>query len=403
MPQDSRNGRLSLLVVFAFLLTLGALFQDFRFDRSLTAQRTALLNVEHQIGQIEVAHAELRGAQTGYLAAGQGPGFWTQRTSDLSTQISTALGRLRASAHASVMPQYDAALGALDDLTSIDKRAREQVAADQRFMASDLIFVDSNEPSQRLAAALGSARATEAAVAEAAMTFTSRIRFALNAFAMGVVLLSALFFGRPAAPVSNLSEAEKTAQMLRELPPPVKTVSPPIRVAAPAPVAVAPPPPAPAPWVALPDAAELCVDLARVMDSRDIPALLERAAMVLDAKGLIIWMADEHGNLLSPTLTHGYPDKVLVRMGSLEVGADNVTSLAFRSMRPQTMPATAPGSAGAIAAPLITSAGCSGVLAAEVRDGKPTPEMVAITKIIAAQFATLIGPSDVNAARAAQA
>lgn len=401
MTQDSRTRNLSLLVVSAFLLTLGALIQDYRFDHSLSAERTSLLAVEQQIGSIEVAHAEFRAAETGYLAAGQSPDFWTRRATELHTQISSGLTRLRSSSPASVTPQYEAALIALADLENIDKRARELIQNDQRFMAADLVFADSNEPSQRLAGALGTARATEIAAAEARMRFTSRIRFAMNAGVMGLVLLGALFLGRPAKPVSGLSEAEKMAQMLRDLPPPVKPATPLSRPT--------PPPPAPvvvvpaAPSFSLPDAAELCVDLARVIDSRDIPALLERAATVLDAKGLIIWMVDERGRMLTPSLTHGYPDKVLTRMGSLDVDADNVTSLTFRSMRPQTMPATVPGAAGAIAVPLITSSGCSGVLAAEVREGKPTDELVALTKIVAAQFATLIGPGDTGAARAAQA
>ncbi len=400
MTQDSRAHNLSLLVLFAFLLTLGALFQDYRFDRALNGERSTLRSVEQQIGLIAVAHAEFRAAETGYLAVGQGPDFWTRRASELYAQIATALTRLRSSSAPSVTPQYEAAIAALADLENIDKRARELIENDQRFMAADLVFVDANEPSQRLAGALGSARSAEIVMAEARMTFTSRIRFALNAGAMGLVLLVALVLGRPAKHISNLSDAERMAQMLRELPPAVKPAIPLSRATPPpAPVVVAPP----APPFSLADTAELCVDLARVIDSRDVPALLERAAALLDAKGLIIWMVDRQSNSLTPSVTHGYPDKVLIRMGSLDVGADNVTSLAFQSMRPQTMPATAPGGAGAIAVPLITSSGCSGVLAAEVRDGKPSEEMVALAKIIAAQFATLIGPGDVSPARAAQA
>jgi hypothetical protein len=188
--------------------------------------------------------------------------------------------------------------------------------------------------------------------------------------------------------------------MLRELPPPVKP-------AAPSPARVPTPAPAPAlpltTGVNLPEAADLCVDLARVMDTRDVPALLERAASVLDAKGVIIWTVDSAGTTLTPALTHGYPGKVLSRLGVLDVAADNVTSLSFRSMRPQTMPGGEPGAAGAIAVPLMTASGCSGVLAAEVREGRPAPEMIAVTTILAAQFATLIGPVDLGATRAAQA
>ena len=70
-------------------------------------------------------------------------------------------------------------------------------------------------------------------------------------------------------------------------------------------------------------------------------------------------------------------------------------------MRPQVMNGAAAGSAGAVAVPLVTSAGCTGVLSAETRDSKPTPETIAVARILAAQFATLIAPSDAGSARAA--
>src|SRR6185437_15521153 len=66
------------------------------------------------------------------------------------------------------------------------------------------------------------------------------------------------------------------------------------------PPALSPPPP-PVPEVNLADAASLCTDLARVLDTRDVPALFERAAQVLDAKGLVLWVADTSGVRLEPS------------------------------------------------------------------------------------------------------
>jgi len=112
---------------------------------------------------------------------------------------------------------------------------------------------------------------------------------------------------------------------------------------------------------------------------------------------------DAAGGVLHPSLSHGYPEKVLNRLGTLEVDSDNVTSLAFRSVRPQMMAGASPGAAGAVAVPLVTAAGCSGVFAAELRDSTPAPELLALTRIVAAQFATLIAPPALNGARAAEA
>jgi hypothetical protein len=154
----------------------------------------------------------------------------------------------------------------------------------------------------------------------------------------------------------------------------------------------------------LPAAAELCGDLARVLDERDVPVLLERAAKVLDASGVILWVANPDTGRLQPMLTHGYGVKVLRRLGTLDIEADNVTSLAFRSMRPQHVHGSNGSSAGALAVPLVTAHGCTGVLAAEVRDARLGPDGLALARIIAAQFATIIAPAEESApSRAAEA
>jgi hypothetical protein len=58
----------------------------------------------------------------------------------------------------------------------------------------------------------------------------------------------------------------------------------------------------------------------------------------------------------------------------------------------QTVSAAA-GSNGAIAVPLVSPAGCRGVMSAEVRhDAEKQPARLAAAAIIAAQLATLVGP-----------
>ena len=52
-----------------------------------------------------------------------------------------------------------------------------------------------------------------------------------------------------------------------------------------------------------------------------------------------------------------------------------------------------PISDGAIAAPLVTPAGCIGVMAAEVRNAREKrDDTLAAAAIVAAQLATLVGP-----------
>ncbi|MEO8070058.1 MAG: hypothetical protein ABI652_01540 [Acidobacteriota bacterium] len=423
-----RKQGLGLLLVLTLLIAAGATFQNFRFDKSFAQDRAAAISVERQLGSMEVAVADVRAAETGYLAAGQGPEAWMRRATELFETLSTTMSSLRsATVDADARMHYDAAETALNALVAIDKRARDNVRSDQRFIASDLVFVDGVDASKRLTDEIAAARTAESAAAADRLTQQTRTRTGMNALALGLVTIFGFISSRLAMKVTRpapASEAATMAQMLRDLPPAVKTATPGGRLTpsvpntaatgslpAAAPLlasSVPPTPPSltalpPASLVNLPEAADLCIDLARVVDERDMPALLERAANVLEAKGVIVWIADRAGQKLRPSLTHGYPDKVIVRLGMLDVDSDNVTSLAFRSMQTQTMNGGG-GNAGAVAIPLMTSTGCAGVLAAEIRDSRPAGEMIAVARIIAAQLSVLVGSSDAASdARVAQA
>jgi hypothetical protein len=266
---------------------------------------------------------------------------------------------------------------------SIDKRAREQVAGDQRLLAADTLFSDSGDESQRLATELSAARTSEASAAGVLETRGAAFRLAAAGVA-SLGFIGLVFLGARSGRIQTVaSSAAQTAQMLRELPPPVKAPAAAVRTVS----AVS------ALSVNLSDAAELCVDLARVMDGRDIPTLLERAAGVLGARGLILWMVDGNGQVLRPSLTHGYSDRVMTRLDTLEVAAENVTSLSFRTMKAQTMNGAGIGAPGAVAVPLVTASGCTGVLSAETKESKPAPEAIAVARMLAAQFAVLISPA----------
>jgi GAF domain-containing protein len=146
-------------------------------------------------------------------------------------------------------------------------------------------------------------------------------------------------------------------------------------------------------------AADLCVELARVNDTQQIPSLLDRAAQVLDASGIVVWIADPDGRELVPTVAHGYPAAAIARVGAIPTDADNATAAAFRETRVRTVNSDAL-TGGAIVAPLVTPGGCVGVMAAEVRHERERSEEVrAIAAIVAAQLATLIGVTPAAAAQ----
>ena len=155
------------------------------------------------------------------------------------------------------------------------------------------------------------------------------------------------------------------------------------------------PPPEPVKADPSPDlvtVAEVCRDLACLADTTSLPSLLERTATVLDASGVMLWVADPDGRELTAIAAHGYPTDMLSRIGTIKKDAENVTAAAFRTGLLQTLQGDAE-SPGAIAAPLVNPSGCMGVMSAEVtHDGERQPARLAIATIVAAQLATLVAP-----------
>ena len=151
------------------------------------------------------------------------------------------------------------------------------------------------------------------------------------------------------------------------------------------------PQPPPAPVVALADAAAVCVDLARLSDSGEISKLLERAAAVLNATGIVVWMASEDRAELFPAAAAGYDERLFSRIGSIPRDASNLTGAAFRDGSPKTSPGSE-SAAAALAVPLMTPEGPVGVLSAELKPlGQVDPSRLAVATIFAAQLSMLLG------------
>jgi hypothetical protein len=141
----------------------------------------------------------------------------------------------------------------------------------------------------------------------------------------------------------------------------------------------------------LPAAAELCKEIGRVLEIGELPPLIERAAAILDAEGLVVWVWDAPRSELKPAVVHGYSDEMRARMSRVRRDGDNATAAAFRTGQLQAVSSTVQVT-GALAAPLLTPGGCVGVLAVELRDGRERSESVrALTTMFAAQLATLTG------------
>jgi hypothetical protein len=385
----------AVLAIVSLVAAASTAFLLWTSDQQVRAQDSAAHTFTATARSARVAVSDLRGAQAGYVAAGQGPDFWFARetaiSKDLRDQLSS-LKSLASSPDASIA--LDDAIGAVQDFEQMDHRARDLARAHQLTSASDLIFADGFDLTKKAGDAVERALTAELADRDGVLGFLKRREEYSLAGGTAVLMIVILLL----VPSRRQKIAEQVA-----IPPvaPITAVSknPPgdlndIGVVSRA-VKAAPA----APRVNLERMAAFCSDLAKVTDTRALPDLLSRAAEILDATGVVVWIADPDGRELSPILVHGYPPQLATRLGTIQRDSSNLTASAYRTALLQTVKGDKV-SKGAIAAPLVSSAGCVGVLAAEMKNGgEQQGPMLSAAAIIASQLATLVGPPSARSAR----
>jgi hypothetical protein len=191
---------------------------------------------------------------------------------------------------------------------------------------------------------------------------------------------------QPHPPEPDTEEAMPPAEQARAGEPPV--VPEPVLAAAP-PVTAGSDPLGPTPLdVDFTAVARVCGELARAASAAEVTPLLQQAAEILDAPGLIVWIWDASADGLRPALACGYAERVIAQLPTVERDADNATAAAFRSARTCVIEA-GEHTTGALALPLSTATGCAGVLAIELEHGR---EKEAAVRAAATIFAALLGP-----------
>ena len=339
---------------------------------------------------------DLRAAQQAYVAAGQDRLYWTARVNSHLGTVRSGLENLRGLAITPAsIDALDSADGAVTDLERMDGRARERVDLEQPLMASDLIFTDGLELAARASTNVELARATERTTRNETIRAARSSQATMIATAAGVSVLAVLLLipmkrAEGPAPFESI-DAEKTEAVLtdelglsvedRKM---LDTLD--LNAVDPSPPAADSPEPVPDLRVA----ADLCTDLCKVTDTSEFPELLARAAALMNATGVIIWVRDSSGHALRPAIGHGYPARALAQLGSIPEDGNNATAAAYRSARMQVVERDDTKS-GALAAPLLAANSCVGVLSAELRAGWESSEAVQATAaIMAAQLATLL-------------
>ncbi len=368
--------------------------QEQRLNDNVLAARSIDVAAETAITTV----SELKAALHAYISEGQGDAFWTARAATLVDRLRGSILDLDAEA-AEAGVAVTETLDLTDRLAATEQRARDHVKAGQKLLAGDVIFVEARDILDAIRLQVARARTGIAQSADAAQHEIRREQAMLALGAAGILAFAMLLLVIPGRSPSFVAAADAVE--------PVDVSDSGARpVATPgAPGAPEPPraPDAPsAPGLRLRETAAICTDLGRVAQSNEMSALLSRAANVLNASGVIVWMASGDGQELYPAASAGYNDRLLARIGSIPRDAANVTAGALRDAAPRTSPGLGP-TAAALAVPLMTPLGPVGVLSAELRDVSEVDDVrMAISVIFAAQLATLLGSMATPAGAAAE-
>ena len=384
-----------ILLLLAIAAVGAAGYSIFDLERRAAAEQIAQQSVRDRTKAILTSIFEVTAGQRSYVAAGQGNQFWTARVTKLLVGMDTSVRDLRNTVRSEAAASaVDSASIALENFKKLDARAQEYVSQDQQLLASDLIFSDGLEMTSTAATQIETALIQELLARDQTLRTLRRQQASVAAGAGGFLLLVTLLLvpiprrrnstpdqERPEPPVSELTLRKSGDASARQ----ESVVDADLDV---------------------PDLAamgRLCTEFGRVMETREVPPLLARAAEILDAAGLVVWVSDRAGVELRPVLSYGYSDKVVAQMRSIPRDAQNAAALAFRSAQFRVVAGTDVTN-GAVVAPLITPAGCVGVLAAELRHGSEQREATcALATILAAQLATLMGAAPSKGSAHAQA
>ena len=404
------------LVIVMLGVAVASGYQVFLTEQHIENEREAERAFTALGWKLAVSLSDLRAAQQAYVAAGQDRGYWVAKTAEQIGAITTSLSSL---ARLSTAPGTSSALAeatsAVDDLQRMDVLARDHSSAGQDLMASDLIFTDGLELSRSAASHVELARAAERAARDASAEADRRTQGIALAAAMGTGVLVALLLLPVARPQERAEASSETPADVESADTDAAPLQLPdgrvlldldlesnrLSLADEPDTSLARAEPGVA--LDLRAAAELCTDLGRLSGTADLPDLLGRAAAVLNASGLIVWVRDGSGDGLRPAIGHGYAAQSLAALGTIACDGDNATAAAFRDVRMHVVAADLSGT-GAVVAPLITSTSCVGVLSVELREGWEKSDAVqSAAAILAAQLATLVVADPVTHEERAQA
>lgn len=378
------------LVVLMFVAAAGAAAFSWSVDQELAAIAGAEHSADSRFDTLVQSIARFDATQQLFDPSHEPQSDWFARVRRLLSQIeSEAKGLHTSTAAASAARTFDDITGRV---VAAVAKAEENLRDGHDLMATDLVQDEAKPGAEAMRAAVIEWRAAEGNATETARaTLVQQLWMVLGGtlafWAIGVLLLAPRQAVAAPAAVATLSILTEPAGDLA--------------LAAPADVPPAPLIPAPreVPAIDLVPAAELCADIARADSGEALAALVDRAAEVIGASGIVVWLEGGEDALV-PALTHGYGPQARSVLGALPLSEQNVTTLAWHSGQLQWVDGDS-RSRAALAAPMFQGPRRTGVLAVELTKGSaagPLPR--ALTSILAAQFATALSPQPAEPAAA---
>ena len=384
----SRPAKLTLSAL-AWLALGAAAFFTVTVQQQIDHRRTALRAFEATARDAADALDDVQAGQQAYVVVGQDASEWMAKVATYLQTATNSIDTLRSTAQSlTAGPVLLDASTSLTQLATIDRAVRQHIASEDSQAAEDAVF---SEATDAISSAVSNVEGAIEAEQQAADGFETAQRrtqvYALGGVAGLVAIILALLGFAPSAAAGAdetegvTPESDAFTALAHEAVFDRTPIAPPLFATGHARPADD----------SLDTLAALCTEFGRVRDAGQLKGLLERAAGVMNARGLIVWLGSTSGADLRPVLAHGYADATLARIRSVPRSADNAAATAYRTGDVQ-IEKSRPGIAqGTVVAPLLVADGCIGALTAEILDrGEESATTRALAQILAAQLAGVL-------------
>jgi hypothetical protein len=378
----SRAVRLTLGTIAIGVLAAAGFFV-FKTEQQVESRRAAARRFEERVRAVDRALSDLRMGQHAYVAAGQSAEAWMPKVASLSSEAASGVDDLRTAAvTADARSSLLEAATTIVQLGQVDRRVVDYLKSGQDVMAADVVYAEAGQTIAVAANQVDAARALEQQGVDVAERESRRRQLYALGSAGAVSMITLLLLG--VAPANQPRVDLKGKKVEVPVPTALEDDELSYKVRTDAPRHSAP---------IMKAASEICTELSRVNDQRDLEQLLGRAAQLMDASGVIIWIGNSSGDL-HPVLVHGYPPQAVAKMPAVPRNASNAAAAAYRTGALQIVLSRPGTSSGALVAPLLTPDGSIGALSAEIKGrGETSDTTQALVVLFAAQLASVLAPA----------